>query len=733
MELHWVRRRHVVFWQIAVLLFGTTWLLAPALNHSLSYRTSLISQYETGAQAYSTFFRLGDVLAGGLILGLGFVILKSKRVTAAYLTLLLGIGMLLDPLLTTSCRITANTCTEYYSTAYLLHAIETVLTASAYFFLSLYDSWARKKIVSVIFVAFQIAYGLLFLSQFANAQHFNTLSQYIYQLSLIVWIAWFGRDLLINKSYAPPDNEIKLVRFVAAIWAFLNGILAILLSFSHIRLLGKIKGIYFAGDSAWLAQHGVIVGVVMLYLSRQIARGELRARQLFLWIVGIEALKYGVITPSLPLVLLYTVTFCLLFVFKDDFDRGTVPVTWHIKLQDFVYMLISLLVATLVGLLALDRDDRISRVTGRAFAGFFDYAARSHVVEKAHLRSALLANTFTAFLAASVMILLWIIFRPTKPRSVSADYNKVNELLQKHSRSSEDYFKKWPKDKQYFWSHDKSGFIAYKIEGPVAFALADPICQKNQRKNMINNFTVWCRSRGLRCCFLPIYGSSAHLYTDLNEMQIGSSAIIDISRFIRTTSNDKWWRWQKNRAKKQNYIYDFSKPPHSKNLLRQLKIVSDQWLLKDGRKERGFALGHFNKDYLQKCIIHFLKDNNGQITAFTNQMPMFNPSETATVDLLRHKPNASNSMPYLLFKTIEQINMTGRYKYFDLGFVPFASVEAQLLKIAKVLSAGRFSAKGLEQFKNKFDPDWQANYMGYDGDLADLALIALNLERSMDL
>src|SRR5205807_9167242 len=35
---------------------------------------------------------------------------------------------------------------------------------------------------------------------------------------------------------------------------------------------------YFAGDNAWLAQHGVVIGVVMLYLSRQLAQGDRQAR-----------------------------------------------------------------------------------------------------------------------------------------------------------------------------------------------------------------------------------------------------------------------------------------------------------------------------------------------------------------------------------------------------------------------------------------------------------------------
>jgi len=143
-------------------------------------------------------------------------------------------------------------------------------------------------------------------------------------------------------------------------------------------------------------------------------------------------------------------------------------------------------------------------------------------------------------------------------------------------------------------------------------------------------------------------------------------------------------------------------------------------------------LCYFDEDYLQQCPIHYLKDRSGRLVGFANQVPAFKPSDTMTVDLIRHLPEAGVAMPNLLSKIIEQSAGQG-YKIFDLGFVPFAAAEETAVKLVKTLSAGRFSAKGLEQFKNKFDPDWQPNYLAYEGDLADLALITLNLEGVMSL
>lgn len=726
------RRRYLVLWQLLLLILGTTWLWAPQLNHVLSYRTSLISQYETAGQAYSWLFRSGDLLAGLLTITLG--VFLSRRTTdkpAAWLVLIVGAGMTLDPIFSTSCRQIGDFCQEYFSISFLLHAIETTATSSAFFVLGIYDVIRRKRLVSVIFVAFQVVYGLLFVSQLANQQHFNTLSQYIYDLAVVVWLAWFGRDYLRPTNFKFKSHELNLTKNSAAIWAFLNGILAILVSLAHIRLLGRIKGLYFAGDSAWLAQHGVVVGIVLLYLSRHLARGERRARQIFLVIAGMETVKYSLISPNPWLLALYGLTFCALFVFRDDFQRGTLPLTWRMRLVEVYFMLASLLVAALAALISLDRDDRVASITARAFDNLIDYATGTdtHV---SHLRSVLLANTITVFIVTATGVLLWILFRPYKTiRGAGRDYIRIQDCLKKYSASSEDYFKLWPPDKDYYWNKRRDGFLAYKRAGPVVFGLADPIAR--DRRELISDFLDWGRRRRLKVCFMPVYESSVDLYkkAGLEILQIGSSALIDVHTFSTITAADKWWRWKRNRAQKAGYMYSVSVPPHPAGLLKQLRLVSRAWLRVGGHDERGFALGYFDNDYLSRSRIHYLKNKSGKVVAFTNELPQLKDAKVSTIDLLRYLPEYDDSMPYLLFNVITDIDNQGR-KYFDLGFVPFAKAEGPILAIAQALGGSRFSSKGLEQFKNKFDPQWQPNYIAYDGDLADLALIALNIERVME-
>ena len=729
------RKSHLIIWQLLFILLGTSWLWAPQLNHGLPGRTALISQYEAPGQSYAWLFRLGDAAAAVLLILAAIVIQRYKKASRPVWTLLVivGLGMLIDTTFASACSLDRLACRQQLSFSFVTHAIETVVTASALFGLVLYDAAVRKRVVSIGFLVFQMAYGLLLLSQLATSHRFNSLSQYVYQLAAVVWLAWFVHGQLAGQYTNELSNaKSSLTRRSAAVWAFLNGLAAIVLGLSHLHLHGRVKDLYFAGDSAWLAQHGVAVGAVMIYLSRHLARGERRARQIFLLICGLEAIKFSLISPH-PILAIYVITFGLLFVLGDEFYRGTVVLTWRKRLKEAAFIGASLVLATAVGFIFISHDNDAAQVAAQAIDNFLDYSLRSVSVPKSHIPGALLAHTVSALIVVGGLLILWVLFRPYKKIVVRPpDYQQVEKLLRKYSNSSEDFFKLWPRDKQYFWSKEKTAFIAYKISGGTAFALADPIGRKSDQQQLIGQFLQWCRHRRLTACFLPIYSKSRGLYAnnELSEIQIGSSAVVEIQGFLSKTAKDKWWRWQTNRAAKSGYIYSLSLPPHSKSFLKELEAVSKSWLSKNGRKERDFALGYFDREYLQKCPIHFLKDGAGQVQAFTNQLPSFKKSDTATIDLLRYQADANNAMPFLLRSTIE--NLAEQYQKFDLGFVPFASTTDPVINIARALSVGRFSAGGLEQFKNKFDPDWQPNYMAYDGDLADLAIIGINLERVME-
>lgn len=734
----YLRTYKVTLWQIAFIILGTTWLYAPLLNPNLSLHTTLISQFETFSQPYAWLFRLGDILAAGLFITVaiyGYKKTDNRLLQKRIFLFLIMVGglMLIDPIITTTCQQVGQHCTETKSLSYFVHGAESILLAFLILGLSLYDSLRNRTLPSTLFLVFQVAYGALFISKLAEAHSFATLSQFIYQLICILWLAWFMAIQFKVSGHVSQKTE-RFVRRAFAIWAYINGFLAIILSLAHMHLFGFIKSVYFAGDGAWIAQHGVIVGVAMLYISRNLWRGEHRARVLFLCVLFMEIIKYAIITPNGWLLALYSLTFVALFASGRLFNRGSVRMRWQTRLQEasLVVAGVGLAVGFAVGVLALNsRHFEIARESVKQFGTF---VVSSDAVPKHMMRSSLLAHTITALTAGTLFFVLWSLFRPVKEDiSVEAgEPKRAERLLRKYSTSSEDYFKLWPLDKQYFWR--PHSFVAYKITNSVVFALADPIApNKKLQAEALKAFVDHWSSQGYRVCFLMVGEESRQMYKTigLNLLQIGSGALITTKTFGEKTIHNKWWRWQNNRSTKQGYTYHQSTPPHSEALLRQIKDVSDQWLTRPGHQEQGFAMGSYSDEYMQNSRLHYLTDSSAHVVAFANEPPIFNNLKQTTVDLIRFIPSMQGAMPFLLAQLIAHINEEGAYQYFDLGFVPLAKMTGKLAGIAKVIGKRRYSVSGLIQFKSKFEPEWQKYYIAYDGGVADLAAIGLNTEEVM--
>lgn len=733
-----LRKHKLTLWQAGFIITGTSWLLAPTLNTVLSPRLSLISQYETAAQPYSLVFRLFDITSSLLLIGAVIYLQRHAKLNQTTLLLLGSIGVLslVDPIATTNCLSTGKICTEGGGVQFWVHAVETVLLASSIFVLSAYDMVRRKTTSSTVFVLFQIVYLLAGIAAFAETYRYATASQFAYQFAVTCWIAWFVVSTTGLQTPHSEQNKRTIRHFFAA-WAYINGGLAIFLSISHIKIFKHLNGLYFANDTAWLAQHSVLIGVAMIYISRQLWRGEHRARLLMLGLLFVEIIKYAVIVPSGWLVVLYGITFVVLLSARPYFTRGSAQVGWATRLQDAGLVLAGVITSVGVTLIVFAENPRRLEIARDAFNDLGGFLVEHNPVHRSLVPSAVLAHTVTVLIVGTVFFTLLSLFRPIRQQNDEgdADYERATEILNDYAVSSEDFFKVWPHDKYFFWSTDKSTFIAYKITKSVVYALSDPIGPNDQlRQSLLQEFTNYWSAHSYIVCFILAPEQSLPMYKQagLNTHQMGAAAVINVHTFSDVTVRNKWWRWQNNRSTKAGSTYAVSKPPHSTRIIRQAKHVSSAWHSRPGRQEQGFAMGSFSVDYLQQSTIHYLVGEDDRMVAFANEIPTYNQLRQNTIDLMRFVPEANNTMPVLLANIIKHTAASGLYDTFDLGFVPLAETKGAVATITKLLGSARFSPAGLEQFKNKFEPEWQKSYLAYDGDVANLAIIALNLDEVME-
>lgn len=307
--------------------------------------------------------------------------------------------------------------------------------------------------------------------------------------------------------------------------------------------------------------------------------------------------------------------------------------------------------------------------------------------------------------------------------------SQIKTILEKYSTSSEDYFKLWP-DKLYYG--DQNAFIAYGEAHNVRVVVADPVAQNRAAQTeLLNTFITRARSDEKLVIVCDIPETSTEIYTSnsLELMQVGATAVIDVQKCIQSTLHNKNFRNVRNRFAKNGFNVELLSPPHSPDLLHELRELSDAWLTLPGRQERTFLLGYFDESYMQDCQIFVAMNAAGKIEAFANIMPVYRKGLDQTIDLMRHYPDAANqTMDYLFMELNEHFASIGQ-KHFDLGLAPFAHIDhphnipEHAVKILRALRAPGFDYTGLEQFKDKFDPEWKPTYFAWSGNLLDFPRI----------
>lgn len=230
---------------------------------------------------------------------------------------------------------------------------------------------------------------------------------------------------------------------------------------------------------------------------------------------------------------------------------------------------------------------------------------------------------------------------------------------------------------------------------------------------------------------LEIYKSLGY-----QTVQIGEEAIVDLHNFTLHGKANQSLRNALNRLTKSGHQVKFYQPPIADELLKELKIVSDEWLNMMQGAEKKFSVGWFDDDYLRKCEIVAVHTPEGTISAFANVVSEYQKNEI-TIDLMRRRTEIEKETMEFLFISMFQHFQQLKYDGFNLGLSALSGVgETQncpnLEKTLKYFyeHLNRFyNFKGLHIFKNNFNPRWEPRYLVYPN-LAALPNVAVALVRA---
>jgi phosphatidylglycerol lysyltransferase len=185
-----------------------------------------------------------------------------------------------------------------------------------------------------------------------------------------------------------------------------------------------------------------------------------------------------------------------------------------------------------------------------------------------------------------------------------------------------------------------------------------------------------------------------------------------------------------NRGEREGLSFEVVAPGDVAPLLPVLGEISGAWLAGQSGREKGFSVGRFDADYLQRLPLAIVR-REGRVIAFANLLAT-DAKDEASVDLMRYLPDAPpGTMDFLFAKVMLHLQEQG-YERFGLGMSPMAGM-AERRKAPRWQRLGRllfdygdrfYNFRGLHNFKDKFEPVWEARYLASPGGLAPVFVLA---------
>ena len=410
------------------------------------------------------------------------------------------------------------------------------------------------------------------------------------------------------------------------------------------------------------------------------------------------------------------------FIVKSDVDN------FRFSLKISAIILLSTLIFGTSGYLLMGKYDYHQKVsvTGAIHQTIdqFDLTVSKPYIPRTR-RAKDFSDSLSVISILAVVYCVYSLFRPLKFKFFDP-YNRrylAISILSKGQGDSEDYFKIWPHDKNYFFNRSQTTCIAYSVRNGVALAISDPFGAVKEIPATLDEFLTYCSINDWLPSFIHTRPHYSALYKSrgFTLQKIGEEAAVECSFFLKSVVTNKYFRNVINRFEKQEFTTEVMAPPHSKEVLKKLRSISDEWLTLPNKAERGYMMGFFDDAYLNTSSIILLKDKSGQIIAFINKLPSFN-TDMASYDLIRHKKDApSNSVDFLLINFIKYAEAIG-FKYVNLGLSPLAGVgdlkgENSFLNTTLSFiyaNSNRFySFQGLHRFKQKYEPVWSDRFIAY--------------------
>lgn len=563
---------------------------------------------------------------------------------------------------------------------------------------------------------------------------------------LTFWLPFFTGFILMRrvKSFQMERSiwiEVWSVR-VAAVLTALMGILNIIsaVTFPLAQRVDRVADRVPADVTHGGHFTTVVAGFALLYLAR-----GLWDRKRMAWLVTVGVLAFSGIGHlirgrSYEEFILSFAIMALLIYWRNHFHTLSNPPSVKQGIKNLLVAFVFTIVYGTMGFYFLDFEHKIH-------FGLLD-ALRQVLIMFFQLYNPGLepitgfgrhfANSIYTVATVTMGYALITILKPflNLPRPTDEEYKKAKNIVETYGRSTLARFAIFD-DKLFFFTK-KSSLISYVVKGNIALVLGDPIGPEEDLGSAIKEFKDYCDYKKWIPAFYQTEDYTVKKYEKkgFKGIGIGQEAIVALNNFSVEGKEGKNFRNNVNKFLREGYTFEMLLPPVQPEMLRELQIVSDEWLTSMHGREKKYSLGWFEDDYIMECKVGLIRSANGHVIAFANLIPEYQKNEL-TVDLMRKIIEAPSGTMDFLFTNILLWGKENNYPTFNFGLSPLYGIgtksddpiiEKFLGTIYKHFNSF-YSFQGLEFFKAKYKPSWSPRYLMYSR-IRNLPVISASIIRA---
>jgi phosphatidylglycerol lysyltransferase len=516
-----------------------------------------------------------------------------------------------------------------------------------------------------------------------------------------------------NKTWNNLPNEIVqgLSHIALTTLVFISGLILLLSAsvpgiMSRMRLAQELLSFPIMNVSHQLS---VAAGFLLLGLSRGINYNVKRAYELTMLALILSALFSIFKGIDYEEASFFIIVAILLRISKGQFYRESYVMTWGKTLFDITLILIITSMYLIIGYSNLPsaKINLPRRLT-------------PYVILDSH---DLFSSAFIGLLIALfILIAGYLISKPKKwfmEKSIDGEKEILNHLSIYHGKVLTHLI--FLHDKYIFWNRKRNVLLSFQPYADKLVVLGDPIGEKNEIADAIHEFQEIADLQGYTPVFYQVSNDMLQFLHGNGYVffKLGEEATINLNSYC-LTDNKKRGLWAVNhKYEREKYQFEIAHPPHSKELFQTLKVISEDWL--EGSREKGFSLGFFDEQYLNRTDIGLVKNHEGQIIGFASVMQVYDQNYTISLDIMRINPNSpKGAIDFLLISMIEWAKERG-YQRFNMGMAPLADFGLSRFSVlseriaAQIFLHGHFiyHFQGLRKFKENFTDIWEPKYLAY--------------------